>query len=370
MIVEVLQDFLNHSEIPKIERPPKTFLEIAKQPHYENVLSNIYAFYFNYEEEHNLKGLFINSFIELIEKHQPHKSLASFIDFEVHTEYSTIKGGRIDVLITNGNHHLIIENKIYHHIEDNDLIDYWTTIVKQNQEDTSVGIILSLDKVDVTHKPGAKNFINITHLEFLTHVFKKLENNKLENYLEDANKTFLVFLKDFFQNIKNLSRKMIKIQDLEFYFKNHEKIDGIIKLNSVVANHIKKETEIAVSYIDGVHLDAPRANSHYDNQIKYYVSNDHENLRYMVRFNPLLEGKNKILIVIKLTNVNLLDYNISPSKEYDNLKDDEIKWGYIAKKEYTLTSTDVHNLSKFIERKINEDGFLSLFKKIEELLKK
>ena len=52
MMLEQLQTFLNQNEIPRIKRKPKTFLGIAKQPHYENVLSNVYAFYFNIEENH------------------------------------------------------------------------------------------------------------------------------------------------------------------------------------------------------------------------------------------------------------------------------------------------------------------------------
>ena len=42
-----LQHFINQNDIPIIKGKPKTFLGIAKQPHYENVLSNIYAFYFD-----------------------------------------------------------------------------------------------------------------------------------------------------------------------------------------------------------------------------------------------------------------------------------------------------------------------------------
>ncbi|WMN06118.1 hypothetical protein QYS48_31660 [Marivirga arenosa] len=39
-----LSDFLKSNEIPSVKQQPKTFLEIARQPHYENVISNIYAF--------------------------------------------------------------------------------------------------------------------------------------------------------------------------------------------------------------------------------------------------------------------------------------------------------------------------------------
>lgn len=61
-----LQRFLNENDIPIIKSKPKTFLGIAKQPHYEDVLTNWYAFYFDDSEEHGLKGLFIESLMELL----------------------------------------------------------------------------------------------------------------------------------------------------------------------------------------------------------------------------------------------------------------------------------------------------------------
>ena len=47
-----LKIFLESHTIPSVKQQPKTFLEIAWQPHYENVISNIYAFYFDPHEEH------------------------------------------------------------------------------------------------------------------------------------------------------------------------------------------------------------------------------------------------------------------------------------------------------------------------------
>ncbi len=47
MNIKALQTFLDQASIPSVKQQPKTFLEIARQPHYENVISNIYAFYFD-----------------------------------------------------------------------------------------------------------------------------------------------------------------------------------------------------------------------------------------------------------------------------------------------------------------------------------
>ena len=57
---KAINDFLQSVTIPKAKRKPKTFLGIAKQPHYEVVLSNLYAFYFRPHEVHKLEQ-FVNT---------------------------------------------------------------------------------------------------------------------------------------------------------------------------------------------------------------------------------------------------------------------------------------------------------------------
>ena len=168
-----LQTFLNRSDIPIAKEKPKTYLSIAKQPHYENVLSNIYAFYFDTNGEHNLGNLFIQSLLGLISgsnivKGDSKKVLEEFCDFDCDTEYSTDKNGRIDLLLSNDKNAIIIENKVYHHLN-NDLSDYWNSI-KLN-ENNKIGLVMSLHPIsDIQHK----HFVNITHLDFLNAVMTSL----------------------------------------------------------------------------------------------------------------------------------------------------------------------------------------------------
>ena len=46
------------ADLPKVESAPPTFMEIAGYPHYENVCSNILAFFFDTEEQHEYKDFF------------------------------------------------------------------------------------------------------------------------------------------------------------------------------------------------------------------------------------------------------------------------------------------------------------------------
>ena len=103
MNLTTLQEFLDTAEIPVIEPKPLTFLEIAKQPHYENVLSNIYAFFFDVNAEHGFKELFISTLVALRMKKLGLTSskFEGFYDFNIETEYFTKKRGRIDILLHN-----------------------------------------------------------------------------------------------------------------------------------------------------------------------------------------------------------------------------------------------------------------------------
>ena len=61
---EKISAALNKTADIKIKSRVKTFFDVAGFPHYENVLSNILAFFFYTNEEHNLKDLWIKSLFE------------------------------------------------------------------------------------------------------------------------------------------------------------------------------------------------------------------------------------------------------------------------------------------------------------------
>ena len=114
MDLTLLQKFLDNNSIPKIKEKQKTFLGIAKQPHYENVLSNIYAFFFDVNEEHGMNDLFLRSFQELIYMTElgEKKNIELHNNFTIETERGTKGGGRIDLLLSSDHHAIIIENKV------------------------------------------------------------------------------------------------------------------------------------------------------------------------------------------------------------------------------------------------------------------
>ncbi|WP_452219288.1 PD-(D/E)XK nuclease family protein [Lacinutrix undariae] len=365
MNLEQLQTFLNQNEIPKIKGKPKTFLGIAKQPHYENVLSNMYAFYFNVTEEHNLKDLFIVALQELIAEKLKAINLIkeiTFTDaFDIETEYTTLKKGRIDLLLSNDEQAIIIENKVYHHL-DNDLFDYWKTVKVPDK----VGIVLSLHPIsDIKHP----NFINITHLELLNSVM-----DKLGNYLLEANDKYLVFLKDLYQNITNLSKSFMEKKDLEFYFKNQVKINEIAKLKYSVRGHIIEELEKVGNSIEDVDLYLPRKSSNAGKRYCFYKSKIDSNLMITIVYGDLLLKDKKMWIIVEFKDGALKDksqYNIvefTPEEKvllvegFESNKSNS--WAHFAVKHYNLTQDDIINLSDFVNKALENDHLLSIYRKL------
>lgn len=370
MNLQILQAFLNQNDIPVIKGKPKTFLGIAKQPHYENVLSNIYAFYLDTNEVHKLKDLFIKSLLELINASSLAKEgfvLVSFSNYEIITEYGTVNQKRIDILLQNNEQAIIIENKVYHELN-NDLNEYYNEI----NVVTKIGIVLSLYPIsDIKHH----RFINITHLQFVT---KILQN--LGNYMLQANDKYVVFLKDFCQNITNLSHPVMEKENIEFYYKNQEKINQLATFKYKLREHIVKQVVDAGNELDGVSKYEPRANSFNDKRLVYYVSNKNKNLMITVVYEDLLKPNKEMHIAVEMIGNLLKDRTVFNQIEFtegekliafsDNFKNTNFTWSHFAVLHYHPTDAEVSNLSQFILDKLKEDHLLSIFHKLNNFIAK
>ncbi|KGK30528.1 PD-(D/E)XK nuclease family protein [Cellulophaga sp. E6(2014)] len=374
--LEELQAFLDQNEIPKIKGKPKTFLGIAKQPHYENVLSNMYAFYFKVNEVHKFNDLFITSFLECIKASKlgaAKETLQTFYDFDVETEFPTGKGGRIDLLLNNREQAIIIENKVYHHLN-NDLKDYWSSIEVENKnEDNKIGVVLSLHPIsNIKHS----HFINITHLQLLNKVM-----HNLGKYLLYANDKYVVFLKDFYQNIINLSHPLMKKENIAFYFKNKKEINELVVFKKNYKRHIVSEIKKVGQILEGFDVVEPRANTQHNGRLVYYKWKKNNNLMLMVLYEKLLTIDPSLIIVIKMEGELLVNRGVykkeiifsEDEKEnyadhFDDEKNKDVQWSHFISKEYTLNENDVSNLSGFIQQRLEDDHILSAFRKIETFL--
>lgn len=368
MSLNSIQSFFQEVEIPKVKKRPKTFLGIAKMPHYENVISNIYAFYFQPEEVHGMRDLFISSLLDLVKQSEigATKDFSDFITFDVATEHVTKKRGRIDILLSNDTHAIIIENKIYHTLN-NDLNDYWDSI-HLSSDDKKVGVVLTLKKTPTKNS----NYINITHLEFMQAVMKNLGH-----FMLDAREKYIVYLKDLYQNIVNMSKSNLEVKDLKFYFSNQKQIHEVTNFYSAIKSHIPSQVEEASQLIEEDFI-LPKSKGDGNRVLRYFISPKNKDLMITIYFEKLLSEKWISLIVE-------MKYSLIKNKElfrvlsFSDLENKALKneffysdksevWAHFAAKKYHLNEEEIIDLKSFIAHKIEEDGLLSIYRKLNDFV--
>ena len=212
---KLLDDF---KLIPQHKRT-KTFMEISGYSHYENICSNILAFYLNPSNEHGLKDLMLNSLMHLIEK-----DFCFDLHFEkikIHREHRTADEKRLDLVIQTEKYAIGIENKIFHSLH-NDLADYYKTIKMLCYDRRKpICIVLSLNKLtsdkDV-EKVNNNNFVNITYEQ----VFQNVKQN-IGKYINSSNIKYVSHLTDFIKSIENLIPSIMENKILWTFFKNNIK---------------------------------------------------------------------------------------------------------------------------------------------------
>lgn len=319
-------------------------------------------------EVHKMGDLFISSLLEVAVEKGVSKDFSDFYDFNCATEVSTDKGGRIDLLLSNEEKAIIIENKVYHHL-DNDLSDYWKS-TSPRSDTSKIGIVLSLDKIPVT---GHTEFINITHLELLDKVMLLSGT-----YLLSASDKYITYLKDFYQNIINMSTKAIQFDDIAFYKANRDQIHLTARFLNRFKEYVKSEVDIACDILNGddplVELKG-KSGSRY----KYYQSLQNPNLMFTISFDNLYRDDRKnIWIIVELKGAVLksreIFKNIAFSKEELKLLNSKFynesgtSYAHFALRSYGYDIIDFDNLRNFIVDRIKEDHLLSIFQKVNAFL--
>jgi len=184
-------------QMPETSKYRKNLIEIAGYPSWENVNSNLLAFYLDEKEEHNFGRLFLDSLLDLCEIESDIKlpTRETFdTEFVVSREVSSSLGGRIDIVIKSDSENdsdawaIIIENKLYANLYNN-LDDYYHSIKPINK----IGILLTLEK-------NIKNdtFINISHKDLVERI-----KQSLSEYYLGSDDRHLLFLKEYILNVES-----------------------------------------------------------------------------------------------------------------------------------------------------------------------
>ena len=216
-----LKNFLKMSDKIPIVNEHVGFLDIIKKTTNETINSNIYAHFLSCDEE-EIKQAFLDALIFIVNDKTKLKTQLSAT--EVYTEYST-RTGRIDIVIRDlvNQSHVLIENKIYHHL-DNDLQEYWDYIKVSDSKKR--GVVLTLSPQTIPNEVKDK-FINITHLEWISKVKNLIDFSAIQK------ENYKVYLTDFFETIKQLTNTYTMNDSARFFFENTKQINA--------ASHTRQE---------------------------------------------------------------------------------------------------------------------------------
>jgi hypothetical protein len=208
-----------HRNLPVVKQE-RTFMQISGYPHYENVCSNILAFFLDPQNEHELDDLVLKALLQTAKGEEVEDVPTAQVEREFHTR----KGNRLDLLVTTQRYVIGIENKLYHHL-DNDLLDYEATLkelaVKSERE--LVCVVLSLH--DIKREVAERNprFINITYEQLFERI-KSLSGH----YAVRGRAKYFNYLNEFIQTIEDLQGTAMANSELQRFFQEqHEEIERI-----------------------------------------------------------------------------------------------------------------------------------------------
>ncbi len=217
-------------KLPKVKQN-KTLMEVAGYSHYENVASNILAFFFDPNEEHKLGDLLLREFIKLLEESCPLDLSYADVQREVYTD----NGNRIDILITGEDFSICIENKIFHWLA-NDLLDYSQTMQRLAYDNEHLfKAVLALHKIPDVQLEGG--FTSVSYPQFWERILPSLED---ETHMD--NTRWITFLKDFMDTTENFAlQQETQFSCDTFFSENHEAIESMLRFREDFYNRLRQK---------------------------------------------------------------------------------------------------------------------------------
>jgi hypothetical protein len=216
-IEQIADLFAGLKNLPKAVNREPTFMEIAGYPHFENVCSNILAFYLQPNNEHGFGTLFLDVLATLIDD-------GIEIDgqsVEIRREELTGNGKRIDLVIEPDNYVFGIENKIFAGLY-NDFSEYSRHLDSLSNGRKVYKILLSLRSVQPS--PQLCGFYPVSYEIFFQKVLGKIGSCFLT-----AHEPHITFLRDFIQTLQNLQESTtMDSQRLEYFQKNQHHISTLL----------------------------------------------------------------------------------------------------------------------------------------------
>lgn len=211
-------------DFKKLEKPPerkKAFLEIIGLSHLEAVSSKALAFFFDTDEVHQLKDLCLQALYDYILDRAKSENELAISTQSVEREVSTDDGSRIDIVIDTYDDLIIIENKLFHTVN-NPFESYVNYGKLRRGERNGHYIILGI------HKPETlpEHFKFISHFDLADAI-----RNRLGDYLMDADQHYVTLLVDYLHALDdfNPNSRIGKMEQaiVNFFGENHSLLTDV-----------------------------------------------------------------------------------------------------------------------------------------------
>jgi hypothetical protein len=360
--LDELAHFLQTAPWPRIPERRPTFFSIAGFPHYENVMSNVYQFFFDTDNPHGLGSLFIDALSDVLTTKiartpwSEHAFQRAFARRELRTDNEK----RLDILLHNSSVEddwqnastvILIENKVYHWLA-NDLGEYWQFVEKQNSSCQKIGIVLGL-KIENIPATWRDNWVPVTHLE-LAHAIEK----RLGQLIYCAEPRYVTLLLELIENIKTMTAQKEGFSELSrFYMSNRAEVMRVVAARHELLELIPKEVGrlLPEEYRMGYNKEATedfwfQVDTQFNQPIHYIIwygkmfSSDYEN-------------------VAPSYVIELVSDEITALRLRDSLKTYAVTAGmiiserprYILSREYSISHYDAHLLPQLIADNLRHD---------------
>jgi hypothetical protein len=239
----------SHSILSRFQKKEvKDAFTISGYPHYENVISNWLAFFFDSTAEHGFKTLFGEAIKNVITS----KDVNAEVDWLMYQsqtvrEVQTKKGNFLDLVIysngdTGSNSYencLLIEHKVYASLY-NDLEDYYDSI---SAEEGKYAVLLSAKERNDKHS----SFLNISYAELIREI-----KNLLGKYQLSAEHRYILYLTDLLANMDNLSSNTSN-EDIDFCFNYGQELKDLASLKYITEGKLLEQVKISLSDSDFIY---------------------------------------------------------------------------------------------------------------------
>ena len=223
---------------------------IGGRGYYENPTSAMLAFFCNSEKEHELGNLVSNALFKALPNHIKVEKIKNYIrsgDYEALKVISTerevsTKEGRIDLLLISDNWVMAIENKIYHHIQDNPLGSYEEYVNNNYSDKEHFFVVLSPDG------KSKGNWIPLRYSDFTKQVRSNINLDIETISLNQPVNKWLILLREFILNLEEITMTSNISKDaMKLVFENTHKLKEIEVLRAQANEKFRKELCISIT---------------------------------------------------------------------------------------------------------------------------